>query len=148
MRRILAVCLCVFAATLLTACPWAAKFRDQQVAESHKLAQGDRITPPVSPPASAADFEDDLPVDKTWPVLEYKDNGDSLNVKLLSTANAEQTITWVHGRFAQMGYATNDNMSRILEGTTYSGKGKFSQIYVKVDMNSSEQVTVTFTGTK
>jgi hypothetical protein len=133
---------------LLTACPQAAKFRDQQIAESHKLAQGDRITPPVVPPAKAEDFEEELPVDKTWPVLTYLDEGGTLSVKLLSTANAEQTVQWIHNRFAQMGYATNDNFSRILEGVTYAGQGKYSQIYVKVDLNSSEQVTVELRGTK
>jgi hypothetical protein len=134
--------------TLLTSCPWAAKFRDQQIAESHSLAQGDRITPPVSPPARAEEFEDDLPVDKTWPVLEYKEEIHSIHLKLLSNATAEQTITWIDGRLRQMGYQSGDNMSRMLEGVAYAGKGKYSQIHVKVDMNSSEQVTVDLNGTE
>ena len=134
--------------TLLTSCPWAAKFRDQQVAESHRLAQGDRITPPVSAPAKAEDFEDDLPIDKTWPVLEYKRDSAGVHLKLLSTANAEQTVVWVDGRLRQMGYESGDNMSRLLEGVTYAGKGKYSQIHVKVDLNGSEQVTVDILGTE
>jgi hypothetical protein len=133
---------------LLTACPWAAKFRDQQVATSHQLAQGDRITPPLNPPARAEEFEDVLPVDKTWPVLEYTQNPGDIHLRLLSTATAEQTVTWVDSRLQTMGYASSDNLSRMLEGATYVGKGKYSQIYVKVDLNSSEQVTVDIKGTE
>jgi len=132
---------------LLSSCPWAAKFRDQQVAESHKYAEGDRITPPVSPPAKAEDLADDLPVDKTWPVLEYSENNGTVTTKLLSTSTSEQTIQWVDGRLHEMGYESSDNISRMLEGVTYTGKGKYTSIQVKVDMNSSEQVTVALIGT-
>src|SRR5687767_8468496 len=99
---------------LLASCDYAAKWRDAQVAESHSLAQGDKIIPPVSPPAKAADLTDDLPVEASWPVLEYSASGGSVTAKLLSTAGAEQTAVWIHERFAQMGYATSDNFSRIL----------------------------------
>lgn len=139
---------CLAFALLLASCPQAAKFRDQQIAESHSLAQGDRITPPVTAPAKAEDFEDDLPVDKTWPVLEYKEDPGSIHLKLLSNASAEQTITWIDGRLHTMGFESGDNLSRILEGVTYMGKGKYSRIYVKIDVNSSEQVTVDIKGTE
>jgi hypothetical protein len=142
-----AVVLILPLALLLTSCPWAAKFRDQQVAESHKLAEGDRITPPISPPAKVGDFADDLPADKAWPVLEYSDSGGTVSAKLLSTSSSEQTIQWVDNRLHEMGYESSDNISRMLEGVTYSGKGKYSSIYVKVDMNSSDQVTVELHGT-
>src|SRR5688500_4841854 len=59
----------------LASCDYAAKWRDAQVAESHSLAQGDRIIPPVSPPAKAADLAGDLPVEASWPVLEYSASG-------------------------------------------------------------------------
>lgn len=136
------------AALLCCACDYAAKWRDAQVAESHKLAQGDRITPPVRPPAKAADFVDDLPVEKAWPVLEYSEKGDNVRTKLLSTRDAEQTTLFVDQRLRDLGYASGDNISRLLEGASYSGKGKYSLIMVRVTMNSTGQVTVELTGAK
>jgi hypothetical protein len=135
--------LCALAVvTLPISCDYAAKWRDVQVAESHELAQGDRITPPVSPPAEAEDLADDLPVEAAWPVLEYSESGGSVNAKLLSTRDAEQTTLFVDGRLRELGYESGDNLSRLLEGVTYRGKGKYAEIYAKVNMNSSEQVTV------
>ena len=130
----------------LASCKFAGQWRDKQVAESHSLAQGDRIIPPVSPPAKAEDLADGLPVDKGWPVLEYNASGGTVNAKLLSTSTAEQTTEWVDSRLHAMGYDSGDNLSRLLDGVTYSGKGKYAQIYVKVGMNSSEQVTVELKG--
>jgi len=141
-----ALLICAAVALTLASCKFASQWRDQQVAESHRLAQGDRITPPVSPPAKAADLAADLPVDAGWPVLEYSAGGRSVSAKLLSTQGAEQTTQWVDARMRAMGYDSGDNMSRLLEGATYSGKGKYAQIWAKVSMNSSEQVTLELKG--
>ena len=138
--RVAALLLCV-SVMLSAGCPQMAKWRDSQVAESHTLAQGDKVVPPVTPPAKASDLAGNLPVDPSWLVYEYSDK-DGVDVKLISTAGAEKTTEWIDGKLHEMGYDSGDNMSRLLDGVSYSGKGKYSSIWIKVDMNSSDQVLV------
>ncbi|MDQ3022822.1 MAG: hypothetical protein M3R04_00330 [bacterium] len=131
---------------LLVGCNYANKWKNQQVATSHSIAAGNPVTPPATAPAKAKDLADDLPVDPAWQVYEYAENGSTVSVKLLSTNGAEGTTLWLDARLREMGYESGDNISRLLEGVTYSGKGKYENIFVKIGMNNDDQVTVELRG--
>jgi hypothetical protein len=132
----------------LPSCNYANKWKNSQIAESHAIAQGSKIAPPATPPAEAKDLAEDLPVDAAWQVYDYSEAGDTTSAKLISSVGAEQTTEYIDSRLHSMGYDSGDNLSRILEGVTYSGRGKYSSIYVKVDMNTADQVTVELRATK
>jgi hypothetical protein len=131
---------------LATGCDEAKTFKQQQIKASNTIAQGSAITPPATPPARAEDLADDLPVDLAWTVLEYNDNGGQVTAKLLSTSSAEATTLFVHGWLEQRGYDSGDNLSRLLDGVTYTGQGKYKRIYAKVGLNTADEVTVELRG--
>jgi hypothetical protein len=130
----------------LAGCDYASKWKNQQVATSHAIAQGDKVTPPATPPARAEDLGDDLPVYSLWKVIEYTEGDGTVMVKLLSNTGAGSTTIWLSDRLSQMGYENADNQSRLLDGVTCIGRGKYKNIWVKVDMNTSDQVTVELQG--
>jgi hypothetical protein len=142
--------LVLLAAILLAGCDLIGQWRDSQVERSHKLAKGSEVTPPAPGQelADAADYDDKLPLQKEWPIVEFSETSDNVRLVLLAGRDTAGTAMWVLGRLKELGYATDDNPSRLLEGGTFAGEGKYKSLYVKVTENTAGQCTVELAGTE
>jgi hypothetical protein len=129
--------------TLVSSCDYIADWRDSQVDRSPMLAKGSRIDPPPKPVEVPGGLEDELPFNPTWTVLEYSDAGDNMSLRALSSQDAGATSLWLIQRLGELGFSTDDNASRLLEGATYTKTGgDWQSVQVKVDLNTSEQCIV------
>ena len=132
-------------ATMLAGCNQLAKWRNSQVAESHRIAEGSKITPPAQPLTLPSDVASALPLDPSFTVLSFSQTDSSVRVTLLSAWDAERTVQWLYADMQRRGYENQDNPSRMLEseGLEYTCTGaKYPNVRIRVGMNTAEQATV------
>gem|GEM_PF-2744059 len=126
-----------------------AEWRDSQIETSHELAAGDRVEPPATPISVPRKVSEALPLNQSFAVLEYTSAAGQTDVQLtaLSSWDVEQTTLWMLGELDRLGYTTDDNPSRILEGVEYAGGGDgFAILRVQVTSNSAGQCIVHLEG--
>jgi hypothetical protein len=134
------------ALVLATGCKNIAKWRDQQIAESARVAQGSKITPPARPPVIPSDVRDALPLDPSFTILSYADNAGAVHVLALSAWETTQTAQWVSAWLQQQGYDSEDNPSQILSGMTFTKTGaRYESVKATVTLNTADQCTVELT---
>ena len=130
--------------TLLTyGCDKVERWRDSQVRTSSELARGSEVTPPAQAVEVPDSVREDLPLREEWTILSYSEADGVHSVEALVESDPAAVSQDLHGRLAELGYATADNFSRILEGATYFGPGDFKSVFVRVTLNTSEQTLVT-----
>lgn len=144
MPRLLPILL--LAALLLAAsCNEVDEWRDGQIAESQRIAQGSQITPPEQPISVPDSLRRELPLDDSFTILSYSEAGGAHSVTALSPWKAEQTALWLVSKLGELGYDSGDNPSRVLEGATYQrSRGAYRSLYVKLSLNTSDQTTVEY----
>jgi len=132
-------------ATMLAGCNKLAAWRNAQVAESHRIAQGSKITPPTPPITVPDDVRSALPIDPSFTVLSFSQTDSSVRVTLLSAWDTQRTTEWLYAEMQRRGYENQDNPSRMLEseGLEYTCTGaKYPNVRIRVGMNTAEQATV------
>jgi len=133
------------ACSLLSACNELKQWRNSQIQQSHKIAQGSSITPPAQPISVPDGVRKELPLDDSFTILSYSDSGDTVNLSALSAWDATTTAQWLVARLSELGYDSGDNPSRILEGVEYRReRGDFTALYIKLSLNTSDQCTVEY----
>jgi hypothetical protein len=148
LRLVLPFLLAILFAALLISCDQFDAWRDGQVAESKRIAKGSKIDPPAQPVSIPDSLRSELPLDGSFTVLTYSEQGGTASLTALSPWNAEKTALWLVQRLGELGYDSGDNASRVLEGATYSkGSGGYRSLYVKLGLNTSEQCTVEYRAT-
>jgi hypothetical protein len=141
----LVLLLLLLAILLAASCDQLASWRDGQVAESKRIAKGSQIDPPAQPPSVPDSVRRELPLDGSFTVLTYTEQGGTASLTALSPWDAEKTALWLVGKLGELGYDSGDNASRVLEGATYAkGSGTYRSLYVKLSLNTSEQCTVEY----
>jgi hypothetical protein len=140
---------------LAASCDEARQWRDSQVAQSHKIAQGSKVTPPATPIEVPDSVRDELPLDSSFTILSYSGpgngggspppQGDTVSLTAFSPWPAEQTALWLVARLGELGYDSGDNASRVLEGAEFHrDRGTYRTLYVKLGLNTAEQCTVEY----
>lgn len=149
LRSSLVIALLLAGGALASGCPQMAEWRDSQIETSHELAAGDRVEPPATPISVPRKVSEALPLNQSFVVLEYTSAGGQTDVYLtaLSSWDVEQTTLWMLGELGRLGYTTDDNPSRILEGVEYAGQGdSFTILRVEVTSNNAGQCIVCLEG--
>jgi hypothetical protein len=130
---------------LTSSCNEAKQWRDSQVAQSHQIAQGSKVTPPAAPITVPDSVRRELPLDDSFTVLSYSETGSNVTLTALSPWEAEKTALWLVGKLGELGYDSGDNASRVLEGAEYHrDRGTYRTLYVKLSLNTAEQCTVEY----
>jgi hypothetical protein len=148
-RSSLLAVLLLIGGVVLCACPQMAEWRDSQIETSHRLAEGDRVEPPATPISVPRKVSQVLPLDASFVVLEFTAVRMQTDVHLtaLSSWDVEQTVLWMLGELGRLGYTTDDNPSRILDGVEYAGQGdSFTMLRVQVTSNGAGQCIVSLEG--
>ena len=124
-------------------CSKLAGWRNQQVATSHQLAQGNAITPPATPIALPDDVKAALPLDPSFTTLSYSETGGQVSISLLSAWETAKTCEWLLTQMEARGYYGEDNPSRILEGLDFTAeKAKYKRVRITVSLNTEDQTTI------
>jgi hypothetical protein len=126
---------------LCCSCDEVGRWRDGQIATSNQLAKSGAIEPPEKPVEVPDSIRDDLPLGEQWTILSYADTGGKVSVRALTEDDTARVAFAMLGRLRELGYETDDNPSRILEGVIYSRKD--DKLYVRVELNSAEQSLIT-----
>ena len=127
----------------MSGCNKLATWRNQQVATSHQLAQGNKITPPSTPVQVPDDVRAELPLDPSFTTLSYSESGGEVRMSLLSAWDTTKTCEWLLTQMQQWGYEIGDNPSRILEGLDFTyEKAKYKRVRITVSLNTEDQTTV------
>lgn len=132
------------AALLLLAagCPQAARWRDAQIAQSQRLAQGQRVTPPAQPISIPKAVREELPLDDSFTITEFSGSAGNRAVTVagLSAWDTESTALWMIRKLGQLGYESDENPSEILNGAEYyHPKRRYRRLVVTVTMNTADQ---------
>lgn len=111
-------------------------------------------TSPASTSASAVSTEapkldrsvgSELPLDSSYTIETISGElSTGLEVRALSGMDALGSATQILGALGNLGYESDDNASRILEGVTFSKQGgRVHSLFVKVDLGSDDICRVT-----
>ena len=90
-------------------------------------------------------IERELPLDSSFTIESLSgDLSSGLDVRVSSSMDALKTATFLLGALGGLGYESDDNASRILEGVTLTKQqGRVHTLYVKVDLGSDDVCRVT-----
>ena len=102
---------------------------------------------PINPAATAKlsrSLERELPIDSGFSIENVTElQGGGVEITALSSKDTLNTTTQLLATLAQLGYETEDNASRILEGVSYSKQtGQVRSLFIKVTMDTEEQCRV------
>lgn len=145
----------VLSVVAICSCQKLEGWRNKQIQQIHQGASSNnRLTPPTQPIEIPEKDLGDFPADPSFVIVVYSTLGNTTDFQAISGWDAEQTVIWYHTKLNQLGYDSGDNISRILDGATYFPQQDvrpspaFDEIYVKVSMNTSDQVVIEVKATK
>jgi len=150
-HAVLLIILLLAFCSLLASCNQLKHWRNGQIQQSRKIAQGSAVTPPAQPPSVPDSVREQLPLDASFTILSYSGGGSgtapstggTVSLTALSAWDATATAQWLVAKLGALGYDSGDNPSRVLDGAEYHrDSGDYHTLYVKLSLNTAEQCTV------
>lgn len=129
--------------SVLVGCNELDEWRAGQIKASGDAARGSAVEAPETPVEVPSGVRRELPLHDDWTILSYSDASGLPHVRALSTDDTTPIALYLLQRLGELGYEPGDNVSRILEGTVYSGRGRYTNLFVRVELNTSEQTLIT-----